>query len=511
MAGLYFWLHILVLSLFSALSPAQEPAPKLSRDANHIFNTIHSSMRQFGSSLRHNGMSIFLASVPADTQFYHGNASPDPVQGMEWLAFEPEHAIQFAWRFLKPPPGRPPADQDVLQVGVGFREERVSPLQALLEHDGPEPPLVEPGWLHTYRTRHALRLVYLDGMSAAKSTNGTLDFGDFLVLQEDRSHPPWWDTERGQKLCRLASDEWQGNIDGFLRMEAGFEIILCDFEKHLTTVHVHRVDNLTAGFDEKSAEDTFFSYWRALSERFDSIGGERVKIYFDRFVTAYGRGLDLFHGTAMPRLLAVDDEQRASIRHEIDKLVTDSQPIFAAADQWIDWQAVVDMIVTRYSSRIRYLTSKKFSSNIHALRMELIRTLAPFIDYDHRNVSVEIRKCASYYLPEVRHSSQASDAIISVARHICETLFLALEHSRQESAECDPSPYNLLENLVHYLDWTDWRRCGACKEDELCMLPIWPYGSTADHEHPRCRNATLAWSQTGYWGHQRPWLLESNT
>jgi hypothetical protein len=74
-------------------------------NANHLFNAVHSSMRQWGSSLNHNGMSFFLATVPAGTQLYHGTSNPEPIEGMQWLAFEPEHALIFARPNRGPLPG----------------------------------------------------------------------------------------------------------------------------------------------------------------------------------------------------------------------------------------------------------------------------------------------------------------------------------------------------------------------------------------------------------------------
>lgn len=41
-------------------------------------------MRQWGSSLNHNGMSFFMATVPTGTRFYHGTWSSERVMGMEW-------------------------------------------------------------------------------------------------------------------------------------------------------------------------------------------------------------------------------------------------------------------------------------------------------------------------------------------------------------------------------------------------------------------------------------------
>ncbi|KAK3375849.1 hypothetical protein B0T24DRAFT_617161 [Lasiosphaeria ovina] len=39
----------------------------------HIFNAVHSALRQWGSSLNHNGLLLFLATVPNDILLYHGD------------------------------------------------------------------------------------------------------------------------------------------------------------------------------------------------------------------------------------------------------------------------------------------------------------------------------------------------------------------------------------------------------------------------------------------------------
>lgn len=76
----------------SALSTAISP----SNNANRIFNAIHSSIRQWGSSIKHNGMSFFLASVPQGTVLYHGTSSLDALVNIGWVVFDPEHASVFA-------------------------------------------------------------------------------------------------------------------------------------------------------------------------------------------------------------------------------------------------------------------------------------------------------------------------------------------------------------------------------------------------------------------------------
>lgn len=81
------------LLLIAAYGKPTEPEIQY---ANHIFNEIVSSARQFGSSLNHNGMAFFIAKVPADLEFYHGSGSRSQINGLDWLAFEPEHALVFA-------------------------------------------------------------------------------------------------------------------------------------------------------------------------------------------------------------------------------------------------------------------------------------------------------------------------------------------------------------------------------------------------------------------------------
>jgi hypothetical protein len=51
-------------------------------NAHYIFNAIHGAMRQWGSSLKHNGMSFFPATIPNKTLFYHGRHDSRPITGM---------------------------------------------------------------------------------------------------------------------------------------------------------------------------------------------------------------------------------------------------------------------------------------------------------------------------------------------------------------------------------------------------------------------------------------------
>lgn len=346
-----------LIGLSTALSKAPDNDVPI-KNENYIFNVIQDSMRQWGSSLHHNGVSFFLASVPAGTQFYHGTSKATPVNGTEWLAFEPEHAMVFARPRRGPPPHLPPDDDDTEPQDGGHGE-----LRKREHHDADEkhhglpggrPPKVfdenESGYLHTYAAAKDLRLLYLDGMSAAKTSKGTLDSQDAILFNGALDNSPGrgngQENERARLACEMAEKEWEGRIDGVLRMEAGFEIILCGFERDLTPVRITQVkqkpeeqrgprgnrkhgdrdgpheegdDKHHNGHGPRKEEDDGkrhgpggpggpggpphggpgggpdSSRWmRAITARYNGIGGNRVSLNFNHFVTAFSHNVDLF-------------------------------------------------------------------------------------------------------------------------------------------------------------------------------------------------------------------------
>ncbi|KAF1989072.1 hypothetical protein K402DRAFT_391225 [Aulographum hederae CBS 113979] len=494
---------------------ASEPLTEL-RNANHLFNAVHSSMRQWGSSLDHNGMSFFLASVPAGTQFYHGTHQQAPINGMEWLAFEPEHAAVFA-RPRRPsgrrpdePPGagHPPGGENPPKGGPsGSTHERdtlpwigetVSNYHKSDRADSQQPLMIQEsertpphknddsreGYLHTYATSHDLSLLYIDGMSAAKSDKGTLDSQDAVLLDVNLTqhlHPGFWEYDRAAQLCDLAQNKWVGKIDGFLRMEMGFEIVLCNFTEHLILERASRTK------DPHQNSFMMFGYYRAVANRFQGIGGARVNIDYDTFVSAYtdDDNLDLFDGSQsqLPRLLSASNSSIAEIRDRVTGMVLAHAPMSRYGQQGRrNWQAVADMVVERYSARLQHLVSGAFT-NISSLADEIEVLLSPFIDYDSRNTSLEIHRCATQSLPSISSGSKAlaERAILSVSTSICSTLSNSLAESNYDAAIA------MIREVMQYLRWTTWKQCSGCGVDEVCFIPIWPTGRTRDWEHPECQ------------------------
>ncbi|KAL1986924.1 hypothetical protein VTN96DRAFT_5341 [Rasamsonia emersonii] len=468
-------LPLLFLSL-AALAFASSPADTgRIRNANHIFNAIHSSMRQWGGSWYHNGMSFFLATVPAGTQFYHGTDKSEPVNGTEWLAFEPEHALAFARpRPRGHPPGKDRQDRPASKRKLPQKREQKPLRGGNVEGDD------EAGFLHTYVTAKDLRLLYLDGLSAGKTDMGTLDSQDRILLRDNITGPGFQEYERAALACQIARDDWHGRIDGILRMEAGFEIILCDFARDLHVVRISRVKGGRRGGPRQGVEG--FSTYKAIAARFNGIGGGRVRVNYDHFVTAYTyEDLDLFQGgkNELPRLAHFSYDELEPLRKDLSRLVLEHD----AAEPSFDWQSIADMIIERYSNELKYLASGNLSS-IEALHAEIETLLAPFIDYALRNATAEAERCATQFIPASAPSETlAARVVYDVAYTICSTLRSVLDEEDHGTAVAS------VQQLIDYLGWTTWKECPQkCRYNEVCFIPIWPSGTVEDREHPQCRD-----------------------
>lgn len=509
------WSILVLLLIHGVCQPGSWQGDIAVQNANHIFNAVHSSLRQWGSSYHHNGFSFFMATVPTGTQLYHGSPwLAEPVTGTEWLAFEPEHAMLFT-TLLLPPNDRVSnrseqiAEKDWYEEAYGnyvgylqrfqstfLRNHRAVadqiPLQTQDQNKGSKQLT---GWLHTYETTHDLHLLYVDGMSAAKSSNGTLDSQDYILLNETDEHPVWWDLVRAERLCKIAEDEYSDRVDGVLRMEGGFEIILCKFERHLKTVRITRTMSRATDEFSQDHRGSVFSYFQAVASRYHGIGKERVRLNYDAFVTAYNYPINFSSGLkGLPRLDNVPFASLLPIREDIRRLVMSSN----AFDQSRDWQVTADMIVTRYSTRLRHLITAPSPANETLIEVE--RLLEPFIDYQLRNASLEAIRCRDQFLPHppFTQPSLVARAVTEVSRRICSTLVDILFD------EDDGTLVQKLHDLVDYLDWSTWKECKGCGDDEICFIPIWPLGTFPDRESPSCTSAVDLFKKRGYWG-TLPW------
>ena len=565
---LLFCLQVNIPQIFAFQPSSTDASSPASKNAPHIFNAIHSSLRQWGSSLNHNGMSFFVAHMPEGTELYHGRGSKEPVVGLEWLAFEPEHALNFAWNMSRPRQGRPPKDDtprpekpghaydqfqeyaseqlstkwlirsnaslmiEFLSSGTSsdpyapaeewrsFHDEAAQ--QPLEDKKPPSPPSRppferKPGYLHTYRARRDLTLLYIDGTSAGKSDKGTMDSQDeVLQIHNDNDghpgdSPMMGEFGRAHYLCEnLARDRWDGKVDGYIRMEHGFEIIMCDFEKSLRETGSLKGD---AGEDRGTRgrnDIQTLGFWKAITARYNGLGGQgvgggRAVLNFESMITGYEYvdAKELLDGKEgdedrMPRLKNLPTKAKEDMFSAIDSFMGHySNP---SASRHINWQAVADLIVTRYSDRLYSLAYSSDFSNKDELDQDVQLLLRPFIDFESRNKSAEIERCATHFLPVTYPSSLAASSIRTTSYAVCETLMTALDVPTSSASAFEKSR-KLFQDLVEYLQWTSWKECRGCAYDEVCMTAIWPFGTKEDHLRPSCKNGTeINNNNHGYWG-----------
>ncbi|KAL4754501.1 hypothetical protein BDW72DRAFT_200731 [Aspergillus terricola var. indicus] len=534
----------LLLSLLVASTVAYEsvPTPPL-QNANHIFNAIHASMRQFGSSIHHNGMSFFLAAVPKDTKLYHGDASPDSLKEIGWMALEPEHAMVFA---------RPSRRQRDKMTMIEMDDD-IFTQQYLLADGGDKEKLPSgvSGYLHTYTTAKDLRLLYVDGTSAGKSAIGTLDSQDRILFNDTVTGGVNSEDQRAKTVCQLAKNEWQNRLDGVIRMAAGFEIILCEPEVNLVSGRVMPVPSKTEDEERKQDRDREHppqngqetkdkgkkgkprgrpaELLRAITSRYDDIGGERVKLNYDHFVTAYdpSYGLDLFASEGdtkikRPRLRHLSSEELQPVRDNLMTLVLDHE----VTESSVNWQSIADLIVAKYGSFLRSLLPPKpkdkhkhkaESKSKHDKRQQhkqhrqqknepstaakIASLMSPFASSSPQET---ITLCATQFLPTPdAEFPLVHQALYSVNYNICSTLMelSAFLEMIEEGKEDTKLVHSTIRDLMMYLNWSTWKECRGCRDSEFCAVPIWPQGSEKDFEHPQCRAFEEGWQgEGGYWG-----------
>lgn len=337
-------------------------------------------------------------------------------------------------------------------------------------------------------------------MSAGKTSMGTLDTQDYVMNNdsEEATSAPWGDYQRAQVMCALGKEY---GIEGIIRMEAGFELILCDFSSGLEFVGA----NQRPKYDLPEAYQDLhqFEYFRGVSARFHGITAGRVRVEYSSMVSAYFYPLNLTNPdpsrAELPRLPTSDKEGLARLRSDV--LALFSEP---SIEEAVDWQGVVDMVVTRYSDRLQLLASSNLTER--ALLSEIDFLLNVFIDYTDPSIPASIEKCSTVYLTPVTPQTESDfliyEAVATVTRKICSTLFDVREillDGEIEMSRVAGEPNPAIQELIKYLDWSTWLECGKCGYDEVCFVAIWPWGGVEDHKTPGCRENDDLAGRNGYW------------
>jgi hypothetical protein len=453
-------------------SQPKRPAPESHREWNSppnpnatdhiIFNSVNSLLQRWPNALRRNGASCFMrhfrprrllshvkllrtpghsivpATIPKGTILYHGRADPEIPVSPDWLAFDFDHAYLFC------------------------REScHVISMQAMRD----------------------LRLVYFDGLSAAKYKDGTLDSQDVILWGRPRPDKYRSERERIEALCDWGRPR---GLDGFIRMEFNLcvcyhrvlyfyqvltyrsEVMMCDFLGPLEVVSIlnHIPQNQTSLPRHLPGPGFPFPYplpgppklpsgWRGppltmsrgilegflAGSRHDRTPGEtRVRPDYSGLVTFYDRSLtslvearynkDRLHHR-LEGISALDSER---VRAELETVLTRE----TCGGSGTDWGSIVRVITERYADRLEYLrfllSPNTFASDAleraAATRSQLLVMLAPYI------TTADVPK----QLPAPTNLSW----VAPIAQR-CATTYIPLGGLTQQEARI----YTAVENTLH--------------------------------------------------------------
>lgn len=189
----------------------------------HIFSSLRSVLQQWSNTFFPNGHSIVPCEVPPYTNLYHSRQDdqipPDP----EWFTFD----IEMIYGIMG---------------------------SARNSH------------MLTYQSVQSVKCLYFDGMSAALMGTGQLD-AQMVFLYGNTTGPPpepgqpnfgmFDELARARGLCKRAQNNNLGGpgwgVEGMMRMNAGFELIWCNFTSPSIRLLSHL--NVTAPLLPESALD----------------------------------------------------------------------------------------------------------------------------------------------------------------------------------------------------------------------------------------------------------------
>ena len=287
--------------------------------------------------------------------------------------------------------------------------------------------------LHTMTTTKELRVMYLDGHSATLTSTGTLD-SQMAILGGHVPKDPSEDlvyneNQRAVELCQLAD---KLGIDGVVRMNAGFEILVCDYSKsnmrNLFTTNVtvpgnkarehdaslprdpHRQPPLGYGndFSEQNGwEWVRSSTWHYGNGDTGGIPENRIRLDLCGFTTWYDPSLRSLINSHHGGVRVNDTYQNGWGLRRGHRLLGASKEDIGIFRDWIseatsrrknskcsntDWQALIETITSKYNSRAQEILFhlNKNSSDDQAAHMivESVYTLSHAILFPYHEYPI---------------------------------------------------------------------------------------------------------------------------
>ncbi|KAJ7243821.1 hypothetical protein B0H12DRAFT_1130158 [Mycena haematopus] len=460
--------------------------PDANATSHLIFDAVNSLQQHWPHTRYRNGHSIVPGTVPVGTLLYHGREDRELPSEPDWTSTDPEHAFPFAGDST-------PGANDT----------------------------IGGCWQHTLVATRPLKVLYFDGSSAANIKDaGTLDMQDLLIWGE--VDPKRWLDER-KRIDGLCAWGKEFGVDGFLRMEMDFEIMLCDFSQGVEVVSADYLAawwsrHITTPFQRLTAPSTSdgphgrlvgemlgFEVIHAGSWHNEYPGDTRVKLDLTGFISFYDASL-------APSLVSTRQGQerwdhRAAGISTTDLVVVKAR-LHEALARWpdntgsgIDWQTLYRVIVDRYADRLEtlaHLLNTTTPDTVHErariIQAQLRIMLTPYILYTARPILGDSvaddawalpvwKNCATKHTAYIHASTAlqrmtASERLLLRAlddtnREICRVVvrmwvagvhagldaFISVESSDMEPLRTVQGWREETDGLMSWLDWAVWVKC----------------------------------------------------
>lgn len=509
-------------------------------NATAVFNSVYGVAKEKDSNINPVGVNFFPAYLPPNTMMYHSREDPNIPELFEWIAMDYEFSYSFAFftrgNSRKPPkapkkPSKPGHKKPWFPWGWSLRKDPPeSPEEnGLVAEQQRLQKRTRSGGTHSYlftfRNKRPLdKLIFLDGASAAKSTTGEMD-QQMILSQQEELDEPVYEREAADKICKWGKPF---GLQGVVRLEVGFEIILCDFNRDLELVSNITLYNVTelAGFpyehpppltDLERSRINLIDRWESMSG-FEWMrtggnvndGDERILIDYSNMVTplnktwidadpyqrrinkipkelkneilseleiTLSKGVDPFHQTNWPQIIG-------HIRDKFSPMLIDFNNTLTKFEHYanIDLNLALknaseDLSVSTYNFIRRY--SDELNPDKKTQRAQAFQWAIE--DYVHNTFKIET------LLDRLIYSSvyKVVQEVISIVFELYDISMMILPEFYITPSEARNTKHKeilLVKNehltsLLKSLGWSVFTQCSkVCEWDEVCAVPGWGPG-----------------------------------
>ncbi|KAH9481865.1 hypothetical protein JR316_0006395 [Psilocybe cubensis] len=314
--------------------------PSVNSTSHLVFGTVDSLLQHWPNTRYRNGMyhghTIIPATIPVGTLLYHGTSREIVPDVPEWVATDPEHSFLFC--------------------------------RTLSKSSG--------CWQLTMVTSRPLKVLHFDGSSAAKMLGGPMDTQDLTLWGKVRPEWTFREKERIVELCKWGQPY---GLDGFLRMEMNFEIMLCDFSSGVQTVSFLNLAPTRGGppkWNPPPKEDlraqlspshpppsspmfyaTVYRVMESGSWHNHFPGDTRIELDYSRLISLYDTATfpslqsSRFNKKRLEhRLDGISGDDANMLQARIKKALTGN-----AQGSGVNWKVLMRVITNRYAERLEVL------------------------------------------------------------------------------------------------------------------------------------------------------------